>query len=1117
MTSRRKGAERGLLAALLLLLLANPVGLAQQPPESAPPLPPVSPTTVASPPGESQAVQPAPVAERQPSVFYLPDETGKLQPVLNFPLADFQELLALREAEAGSAARPKYSLELSIEGSEQPGHAALEIVAIVKAASEGWTRVALGMPGAALIDAPQYEGEGEFFLDYQRAAAPQEQDEGYVVWLRGDAAQIHRIAFSMRVAIARIGEESRLKLQLPQAEPARLRFQAAVAAAQTTLSTGAVLVDQTTNETGTLLDIAGLTPEFELAWRAPETQAAAVPAVLQASGTVQLSIDGRTVTSEALLAVSSLGNVPLQTIEIQLPPGADLITGPRQDYTVIEAGLGPGDVPLADTVQIKLPQPTPGPVEVRLITQRAYTPVTGENWLELAGFEVVGAARQTGFMTIQVVGDWQIVWGARRGVRQVETLPAELRKPELLAGFEYLSQPASLLARVVPRETRLAVEPEYIVLVDADRVRLEARLRYTVRGAKAFALDVEMPDWEIDEVGPASLVDLNGLVPEQRMPLSLPLLQPAVGELQLAVRAHRSLSPDTQQLQISLPRPRANAQGAATVYVLPADNVTLVERTASCVGLNRQAVTLPADLPRRSQEPLTYRGEPGDLVFAADYRVEPGRVRAQVTGQVELRDDGALIEQTLAYQIAYEPVESVIVLVPRAMVDSPALEFLLDDKPTKPTVLPGDELQDAGIARLRVPLGKPTIGSLNLRTRFSSSEDPLPSGTTVARGWPLVMPADDVFSRCELRVVTRPGLRALPRYDEWTNPPGAVLRRDELLLAAAKPVHELRMALSLEDRAPFGGTLVERAWIQSWHGPRDAQYRAAYLLASAEPEFILELPTGVPLASCEFAVDGRRVAPTVMADGRLQFALPAAADGRHRLEFDYRLPNGPKQPVLVAPRIAGGAWVRRMFWEVVLAPGTHLLQTPTGLYGEFRWAWQGAGWGRQPTLSTRQLEDWIGVEQRAALPPGAQRYLLSAAGMPDEASLATVERRTLLLLAAGPALALGLWMIYWSALRQPAMFLVLGIALACVAGLAPEPAVLFAQSALAGIALALVAALLRQWTLRRQRPPTLPRSRGGSSIVELGSTARQRASRSGVPSTTEPAPLPIAMQTSEQP
>jgi len=79
-----------------------------------------------------------------------------------------------------------------------------------------------------------------------------------------------------------------------------------------------------------------------------------------------------------------------------------------------------------------------------------------------------------------------------------DDLPESLRRKDLVAGFEYFGQPNSLMARVVARNTRVSVEPQYTYHVAAERTDLEARLKYTIRGARLYKLDLDIPGWEID-------------------------------------------------------------------------------------------------------------------------------------------------------------------------------------------------------------------------------------------------------------------------------------------------------------------------------------------------------------------------------------------------------------------------------------------------------------------------------------------------------------------------------------------------------------------------------------------------------------------------------------------
>ena len=238
----------------------------------------------------------------------------------------------------------------------------------------------------------------------------------------------------------------------------------------------------------------------------------------------------------------------------------------------------------------------------------------------------------------------------------------------MTASFEYFGQPSSLTARLVPRKTRIGVEPEYVLLVDSDQVRLEARLRYTVRGGKVFAVDIAMPDWQIDEVGPEGVVAIDGVATGVSGPvLSVPLVSPTIGPFEIRLKAHRPLPAEAKSLSVTLPQPHASAPAAAVVAVLPADNVELMPDSQATTGLLRQQAAVPLELPLRQQEPLFYRSDAPKAVFAADLRTHRQKITASVTSRVAMDSAGGRVDQKFVYSIAHEPTDYFLLEVPREL------------------------------------------------------------------------------------------------------------------------------------------------------------------------------------------------------------------------------------------------------------------------------------------------------------------------------------------------------------------------------------------------------------------------------------------------------------------
>ncbi len=501
-----------------------------------------------------------------------------------------------------------------------------------------------------------------------------------------------------------------------------------------------------------------------------------MPVVLESVGTILARIDGRDVNTEATLTVRSYG-APMDRFRVRLPADADVVSEsvggggeivPIADEAVDASAdsVGPekpSDAPgrnhqgrSGKLIEVRLPKATTGPVDVRLATRQSHLSAEVGQWFALGGFEVVGAARQWGHVGVAVLGDWHVLWGPSRGVRQVDELPDPLRLEEVVAGFEYFSQPFSLKVRVVPRRTRINVEPEYLLFFEANQVALQATLRYAIRGAKVFNLEIEMPGWEIEDVGPENVVAIDGIALNESSVLAVPLAQPSTGQIELTLRASQPISGDAEQVLVRLPRPRANLVSPATVVVLPADNIELAPDPEATVGLIRQQVAPSLELPPRQRAPLFYRGENGSGVFAAHRAVRERSITVDVHTAIDLGAEKCRVEQELAYEIAYEPADKLNIALPPALARAEEIEFQVDGEVVEafPASSPEAAANDSEPVLLQIPLQEATIGRCVLGVSFPLDSVRLFPETSAARDVPLVMSGKGV------EVAARIGRRA---------------------------------------------------------------------------------------------------------------------------------------------------------------------------------------------------------------------------------------------------------------------------------------------------------------------------------------------------------------------
>jgi hypothetical protein len=1057
------------------------------------------------------------VQEAAPPLYYLKDKDGNLVPVPGFRLEDFEQMVRRQHGSGPADQLPRYSLQsLQATGTVKAEHVELSIDCKFLVHEDGWVRVPLRFDQAVLRGGAQYRGPGEHFVQFEAGG------EGYVLWVRGGAGQEHKVTLDTMVPLVRVGEGTRMKLVAPRAATSELKLTVPVPEAVARVSEGPTLLPPApSGKAATLVRVVGLGGEFEVTWGKEGSRPAETQAVLEATGAVQLKVNGRSLDAEVRLLVRSFG-APFDSFQVHLPKGAELVPGKTAQYSLIPSKPANAGAEGRALVEVRLPKKTAGPAEIQFGTRLPLDAVGSTAWEEVASYEVPGAARQAGHVAIRADSQWRVLIGPLRGVRQVDELPKPLRSDDVVAGFEYFAQPCTLPIRVVRRAPRVSVEPEYLVLVDADQVRLEARLKYVVRAAEVGNFDVDLPGWELDEVGPENLVATDAIV-DQSGVRSIPLTQRSIGPIELTLRAHRKISAEMKSIAVELPRPRADSQASAAVVVLPADNVELAPTPDSMVGLVRQQVAPQMKLPERQQDPLFYRAEPSKAKFAAGFRVHPQKVSVAASTEIAVDEQRADVQQKLAYLVAYKPIDRLTFDVPRSLAAPEQLTVRFEGKPLVPVDLPdpNDQPDLAAPSRKQVILPGARIGPCELAIHYAVDLEKLLPRSSITATIPLVTPAEGEISGNRAIVTSKEGIRVRQREGPWKEAEAGTLPsgvRRGLHLAAGERVREMVLAVHLEDQSSAGSTVVSRGWIQTWLTRSSRQDRAVFRLTTTQKSLDLVVPAGVSFADVELWLDGKRTSGQSTPEGRMIVSLPGAeAQRQHQLEVTYRFAGGraaPGRMSLELPRLGREVWVHRLYWQLVLPRNEHLLVCPADFTGEFRWGWQGLFWGRIPILEQSQLETWTGARRQAELPGEVNRYLFSGIGSVSRCELRTVDRALLVFAASAAALIVGLLLIYVPAVRHPASLFVLAVLVAAVTLIYPDPSLLLAQASGLGVVLSLAAAwMYRDVVWRHHRGIAREIS---SSILERGlAKTPLRAAALGNDATTEVMPEVASVSTTD--
>ncbi len=746
-----------------------------------------------------------------------------------------------------------------------------------------------------------------------------------------------------------------------------------------------------------------------------------------------------------------------------------------------------------------------------MLTERAYDVTKRGETLELAGFSVVEAIahRQWGHIAVAVSGDWQLIWGEPARVRQVDELPEPLRRRDVTAGFEYFGQPASLPARVVARKTRLSVDPQYTYRVGSTQTQLEARLKYTIRGSRVFKFDIDLPGWEIDTVGPEERVDANSIVSTMSESVTIPLLQPATGEFELVVKAHRANSLNNNVIEWMLPEPKADVHGPADVFIIPAENIDLSPIGDKLVGLNPgTASALPADLPATA---LSYRAEQGRARFRAEMTVHQQAVTVECDSQILIRPRVIEVGQRFDYRIRYEPLDRITLDVPQSLLDDPTLQFTVAGE----TVEPREVGEPPSIDRrtIELPL-KPTTGPVRVEVH---SRRPMPvpaSSSSSALDIPLVAPQGARITRNEATVEGESGVHIEQREGPWSvldSPPHpSAGAQTSLRFTAAEATPEIRLAVGLDPQHASRTTVVDRAWIQTWVTDSVRQDRAVYDLTSDDEQIHLSLPEGISGDEIEVILDGHSILPIVRTANSLN--IPLGSDPsrhEHLLQLRYQFDSTLSKSGWLSCGVPGfdrAVRIQRTYWQLILPADVMLVAGAGNLTPEFDWEWThgGLGFERIPFKEQRQLEQWVGLgaghsksADSAATPRSASedvpqrtnRYLFSTVGATVDFEVAIARRWLVVLLASFACLLVALAVLYVPALRRPRVLVAGGCLLLLLPLAWPDQSMVFVEAGILGLALAVLAVVLRRALNDRAQTPIIRHD--GSSLERSSRLVRQ--------------------------
>ena len=927
---------------------------------------------------------------------------------------------------------------------------------------------------------------------------------------------IHTITLRMTFPVALpSANEYQLKAEFPPALSSHLQLVVPLADAVVLQSKGGSLRQNVKfDERSTLLEFRRIQDNFEVQWHEKQHTMVRERVVLQVeNGNIVARVNPTGIVFDATIPVQSSGGT-FDSFYLQLPRGAIFLPSQPSDATEYQIEVQPQEqgetpdepVPLAQQSQMllfRLTRPTEGPVHVRV---RAETPVdhSQNGWFELGGFNVSGAEKQFGNLSVIVPRETRCQQKINRGIRaSTQTVVPETEG--VVSSFEYYEQPCSILVQAVPQTTRVHLRPEYQVqIINRNRAVLNAKLTYTIYGGQN-QLTVNMNGWQLTDVGPDNLVNRDELPFMESGNITIPLLEPVpVGKkIDLNLRAERIFDSADGDIRFSFPDPEANVVEPALAAIIPADNIELkidennppTEMTLK----SRRNTPLEIELPERQQGAMVYQiDHPSRAEFRAKSTLQPQKIRVQ--SQTELSLPDSQVVQTLNYTVEYEAVLRLTLAFPVELIDQDDLKVTYESRQLTLFDLSDPPANDAipeGVVLKQVLLPDAKIGSFQLTVNFklksknNSDLGGMLPRTTTPVDVPIVLPNDGIllYETVNIRYPREIRLNHDETTTSWVklespSPTAGSSPRLTNTYRTEKPTPILLLGASLKNAELLGTATVEKGWVRCWLQGSGRTDCACYQVTTRLSHFTVTLPENIRSDKVVVKVDNRPVEferksnvlriPLTLPPGGVSGSTSAANrpssvlfdtpenDRPRTIEIWYEvsLYASSNSFTLDLPKFSFDTIVRPVYCQVILPSSRHLLAYRQDWMPQFQWRFADGIFSRKPELSQSELENWIGIAPGDPISPSWNSYLFLSFHPEVNVGIDVADRSTLVLISSGLVLLLGLVFIYFPRTRYPGVVFTSFVLFVSFFAYRVTLSIIFLQAGIVGFLLVLMASFL---------------------------------------------------------
>ncbi len=986
-------------------------------------------------------------------------------------------------------------------------------IQLVQADEDQWVQVPLHLPQCVMKSAPKYSGTGEFFVTW-------DSQLGHVVWLKGAVNSQHGLTLSLTRPLRTTGQLTELILTPP---PARSQFRQLVVPIGKARSIGGDLEVKTTSPSNSTTAFAFdfQSEELVMGWSDaggdPGTELTRIQAEVNTEFTVR---QNRRVSARGTLKVEGLGSA-VSNFDVLLPVGMKLLEIPNSAYRVtrLPAVAQEGESETRERIRVSVLQPQ----STLSVVVEAETPNSPASEVpsnqSFAGFEVVDAVKQSGSLRISTTTNWDVVWQVSGDIRRALRITEESAGSAgiRLVAFEYYNTAYTVVGTLQERENQFRVVPRYLLEISPSQLRMTTTLRCLYTGTGKYQVVGNWSGWELDQVfqsldGTLELVDAE--LTDGMMEFSVATSETdSRGDFELIIRSRKQLPSDSMndsrhldllvpQIEVTSVENAKIVRGAQAIVLQPADNVEIIPDNEGMEGLLAGTLSDVEDLdiPDYQQTPLVLmslpnlpQGEPLRVVGSVNVRQRSVLVTS--TTSIQLESKYAAFEQELDYQIAYEPIRQITLTVPGIVRHPENLRVFLetdesgDDESGGNNVLPwsvvpnsmqaDDERAQLEIEDITVDLLAEYSGSLRVILKYQEQLPLLMADASQRVNFLLVSPiARGVrLVQNEVTINTQEIFVSEPADGVWQVVRGVASEEtsgDSLRLHASEATTSLPVQMRMRQDVTKTSTLVQRRWVQTALLNNQCRERLALTVRTNETDLHMQFPEqGVDASTLIVAINNQRVPVNqVVLDSDKQLTIRLAAsnvESDYRVELWYmRTQFDPNRLRLPLPKVVNSKMSGSTYWQIVTTNEQHLLGTPHGWTPEYDWSWSGSYWFRSSALGQSELESWVGVGAQLALPENTNQYLLSTVGEVEELSAAITSRATLLFVISGLVLGIGLALLKFKILQQPAVVFIVGLIGGLAAVWVPEWMLLVLQSSFLGLLLVMIARIL-DWIITGPR------------------------------------------------